>query len=194
MKKLISFVFMFAMTLAIAAGAGNLLSYAAPDMGQMAYNIGFYGVVGSAFLSGFVALPNGVAFLTYSPLTTDNKFYQELWYQIVHANNTMMRKCVNFIDDVKYNTTLTTLSGVVTPQAYTKTGTPSKVNGDGITVKDVTVTPVKLDFYDTFNMEDIRSSRFQNDMAKGAINLVSNDFQQAALNMYVPLLSLAQEK
>lgn len=114
------------------------------------------------------------------------KAYEPIITEILFENDTIADKLVAFEDDVKAETIFTENINTATMQAYT-CGAPTSQGTLGIT--DTAVTPVKVMYYQTFCMEDLRTSRFKRDMKKGAWNTASSEFERDVLGSYGTLIS-----
>lgn len=142
-----------------------------------------------------VPMQSGIAFTSFSPLvaTPNNKFYETLFYEIIHIAPTLKNKLVNIIDGVKHNVTITDISSVVTLAPYQATGQPTAVGGDGIVVSDLKIIPYKFQHYTEFDMNMLRGTRFDEKMLGGAINILSNEFVQSAMTVFAPRIADACE-
>jgi len=124
--------------------------------------------------------------ITYTPVAIRGAAVSPIIQEIMFANKTVGKSLVNFADDVKASTIITEARVDVVGQAYT--GLALTSNG-GPTIKDRTATPVKIEYKYTFKMEDLRQSRFNRDMASGAWNIDSNEFNSNVLAMTGPRVS-----
>ena len=98
--------------------------------------------------------------------------------ELIFDNETVARGLVTFEDDVKAETIFTESSATAAMQAYTS-GAPSS---DGtLDAFDVPVTPIKYMYYQEFDPNTIRFSRFKRDMAPGAWNVLSNEFERVVI-------------
>jgi len=104
--------------------------------------------------------------------------YEPIITEILFKNKTVAENYVTFATDIKANTIFSENVNTVSMQAYTY-GEPS--TGGTITLSDVIVTPVKVMFYDEFNYEALRTSRFNRTMAAGAWETASSEFERTVL-------------
>ena len=128
--------------------------------------------------------------LSYTKVDIRGVAYKDVLGEILFSNNTVEKKYVTFADNVKANTIFTDTAHSVTLAAYTS-GLPTAAGTIG--VKDRIVTPVKLQAYDTFDMETLRTGRFNRDMKQGAWNMTSSEFEATVLNGIAPYISRKAE-
>lgn len=101
--------------------------------------------------------------------------------ELLFANDTVGKELVTFHEDIKADTIFTENDNTVTMQAYTS-GAPSTSGTFGLT--DVSITPVKFIYYQTFTPETLRTSRFNRSMKPGAWNIESSEFGSTVLKAY----------
>ncbi|WP_066834921.1 hypothetical protein [Rufibacter ruber] len=130
--------------------------------------------------------------MTYTPKVYAGEHFSEIFSEILFANNTIAKSYVRLLDNVKAQTTITSLGGSVTIQDYKVNATAADSQG-AINFADATVTPIKKMVLKTFNFEDVRFSRFSKDMPAGAAKLESNEYLSAVLGLMEPKISLAME-
>lgn len=106
--------------------------------------------------------------------------------QLYFENKTIGKGYVTFNENIKSGTILTEESVSVTAQAYTGAALSSS---GSIAITDRAVTLTKLEYKQTFLDETLRSTRFQQDMKKGAWEIESNEFASKVLSKYAPLVS-----
>jgi hypothetical protein len=109
------------------------------------------------------------------------KAYEPVITELLFENKTVADNLVSFEDDVKANTIFTENSNIVAMQAYTS-GAPS--SSGTLAVADTLITPTKLMFYQEFDPNALRSSRFNRDMKPGAWNVASSEFERSVLAAY----------
>ena len=107
------------------------------------------------------------------------KAFEPVITEILFQNKTVADNLVNFVEDVKANTIFTENTNTVSMQAYVATAPGAS---GSISLKDTLVTPVKVMYYDEFNPETLRTSRFNRTMAPGAWNIASTEFDKQVLN------------
>ena len=109
------------------------------------------------------------------------KAYEPIIEEILFENKTVSENLVAFETEVKAETIFTENSNTVAMQAYTS-GAPSSSGTLGLT--DTAVTPVKVMYYQEFDMNTLRTSRFKRDMKPGAWNTASSEFERTVLAAY----------
>jgi hypothetical protein len=124
--------------------------------------------------------------ISYTPTDIRGKAYEPVIEEILFANDTVEKNLVAFETDVKSDTIFTENDNTATMQAYTS-GAPSSSGTLGLT--DTLVSPVKVMYYQEFDPNTLRSSRFKRDMAAGAWNVESNEFASKVLGSYGKLIS-----
>jgi len=118
------------------------------------------------------------------------KAYEPVITELLFENKTVADNLVSFEDDVKANTIFTENSNTVAMQAYTS-GAPS--SSGTLTLRDTLITPTKLMFYQEFDPNALRSSRFNRDMKPGAWNVASSEFERSVLAAYAKEVSYDAE-
>jgi hypothetical protein len=124
--------------------------------------------------------------LTYSPVAIRGEAVSPIIQEIFFANKTVEKGIVNFADDVKASTIITETSVTVVGQAYTGEALASS---GGPVLRDRVANPKKIEYKYTFKMEALRQSRFNKDMATGAFNIDSNEFNTQVLQLTGPKTS-----
>lgn len=124
--------------------------------------------------------------ISYSPTDIRGKAYEPIIEEILFANDTVEQNLVAFETDVKADTIFTENDNTATMQAYSS-GAPSSSGTLGLT--DTLVSPVKVMYYQEFDPNTLRSSRFKRDMAAGAWNIESNEFASKVLASYGKAIS-----
>lgn len=127
--------------------------------------------------------------LSYSPININKEAVEPVFLEILSRNSTIDRAIVNFISDVKGSAIITEEGFSVTMQAYTS-GAPTASGTLGLTDREV--TPVKVLFYDEYDPESLRLSRFGLSMAQGAWNMDS-DFNNLLLEALAPKIAKEAE-
>lgn len=130
--------------------------------------------------------------ITYTGAQIPTDFKQEIIAEILFRNDTVEKGLVAFETGIKAGRVITENVNSVTMQAWTVNPTGSEAGDIGL--QDTVVTPVKVEYIDKFTPDDLRSTRFNRDMALGAINDVSDEFNRLVLNGVAPLISLDAEK
>jgi len=111
--------------------------------------------------------------------------------ELLFENDTIAKDLVTFNEDVKAETIFTEASATATLQAYTS-GTPT--SSGSLSAFDVAVTPTKALFYQTFDPNSLRFSRFKRTMKAGAWETFSTEFEKIVIGgLYAKKISLALE-
>jgi hypothetical protein len=116
--------------------------------------------------------------LTYSIVDYRGKAAEPILEELLFTNKTVNEGLVTFDDQVKAETIFTEATADVTMQAYTS-GAPTA--SGGTTLFDTAVTPTKVMYYTEFDPNTLRPSRFKRDMAAGAWENLSNEFEQIVI-------------
>lgn len=112
--------------------------------------------------------------------------------EILFENKTIEKGLVTFETDIKANTIFTEASATAVMQAYTS-GVPTAAGS--LDAFDVAVTPDKVQFYQEFDPNTLRFSRFKRDMKPGAWEIMSTEFERILIGgLYAKQVSLAAEK
>lgn len=119
--------------------------------------------------------------LTYSPSAIRGKAYEPIFEELLFQNKTISEGLVGFETDVKSETIFSENENTVAMQAFAS-GAPSS-SGD-LKVTDTIVTPTKVMYYNEFNPDTLRTSRFKRDMKAGAWNVASSEFERVVLAAY----------
>lgn len=111
--------------------------------------------------------------------------------ELLFENDTIAKDLVTFNEDVKAEAIFTEASATATLQAYTS-GTPT--SSGALSAFDVAVTPTKALFYQTFDPNTLRFSRFKRTMKSGAWEVFSTEFEKIVIGgLYAKKISLALE-
>lgn len=111
--------------------------------------------------------------------------------EILFQNDTIEKGLVTFEEDVKAETIFTEATASATLQAYTS-GAPTSAGS--LTAFDVAVTPTKVQFYQEFDPNSLRLSRFKRDMKAGAWEILSGEFERIVIGgLYSKQVSSAAE-
>lgn len=98
--------------------------------------------------------------------------------EVLFENKTLSEGLVTFEEEVKNEVIFTEGNTTATMQAYTS-GNPS--SSGALTLFDVAVTPSKYMYYQTFDPNTLRPSRFKLDMKPGAWETLSTEFEQVVI-------------
>jgi hypothetical protein len=129
--------------------------------------------------------------ITYNSVAYRGKAAEPIVEEILFENDTIAKALVSFETDVKAETIFTEATASATLQAYTS-GAPTSAG----TLKafDVVVTPTKVQFYQEFDPNTLRFSRFKRDMKPGAWEIMSDEFEKVVIGgLYAKKVSLAAE-
>ncbi len=117
--------------------------------------------------------------ISYSQLVTINGVAADpVISEIIFENKTISEGLVAFETGIKAGTIFTENVNTVTMQNWAVNPSASGTIG----VNDVLITPVKVEYLDSFTPNDLRTSRFNRDMKPGAWNDVSDEFAKMVLN------------
>ena len=117
--------------------------------------------------------------ISYSQLVTINGVAADpVISEIIFENKTISEGLVAFETGIKAGTIFTENVNTVTMQNWAVNPSASGTIG----VNDVLITPVKVEYLDSFTPNDLRTSRFNRDMKPGAWNDVSDEFAKMILN------------
>jgi len=130
--------------------------------------------------------------ITYSKVDIKGVAAEPIIEELLFENHTLGQELVTLEDNVKAETIFTESSATATLQAYTS-GAPSSAGS--LDLFDTTVTPDKVMFYQEFDPNTLRFSRFKRDMRPGAWEVFSNEFERIVIGgIYAKEISLAMEK
>jgi hypothetical protein len=118
------------------------------------------------------------------------KAYEPILEELLFENKTVADNLVSFETDVKNETIITESSAIVTLQAYAS-GAPTSQGTLGFV--DTAVTPTKVMFYQEFDPNALRPSRFKRSMKPGAWEIMSTEFERTVMAAYGKEVSLDAE-
>ena len=121
--------------------------------------------------------------ISYSPVDIRGKAVEPILEEVLFANKTIADGYVTFNTDIKAGTIFTEASVDVTAQLYTGAALSSS---GAMNISDRTITPVKLEYKQTFLQESLRAARFGRSMNPGAWNIESNEFASTVLALVGP--------
>ena len=134
----------------------------------------------------------------YNPKVFSGKHSQDIISLIIHGNRTISKNLIRFLTNIKNEEIITTLSGDIPWVAYQEdikeTDLDGLTTGNSLKFSDRTVSPKKIMALDKFKMDDLRNSRFGDDMLAGAANITSNLFEQTVIAYVEPRLGKNFEK
>lgn len=129
--------------------------------------------------------------ITYNSVNYRGKAAEPIVEELLFENATIAKALVTFEEDVKAETIFTEATATATLQAYTS-GVPTSAGS--LTAFDVAVTPTKVQFYQEFDPNTLRFSRFKRDMKPGAWEIMSSEFEQLVIGgLYAKQISNAFE-
>jgi hypothetical protein len=129
--------------------------------------------------------------ITYNSLDIRGVAAEPIIEEILFENNTIAQDLVTFESDIKAETIFTETSAVAVLQAYTS-GVPTSAGS--LNAFDSIVTPIKVQFYQEFDPNTLRFSRFKRDMKAGAFEIMSTEFERIVIGgLYAKQVSLAAE-
>lgn len=129
--------------------------------------------------------------ITYNKVDIRGVAAEPVIEEILFENLTIAKGLVTFETDVKAETIFTEASATATLQEFV-CGIPTSAGA--LSAFDSVVTPKKAMFYQEFCPDNLRFSRFKRDMAPGAWNNMSSEFERVVIGgIYAKKMSLALE-
>lgn len=129
--------------------------------------------------------------ISYNVVDYRGKAAEPIVEEILFENDTIGKNLVSFETDVKAETIFTETTASATLQAYTS-GEPTSAGS--LTAFDTKVTPAKVQFYQEFDPNSLRFSRFKRSIKPGAWEILSTEFEQIVIGgLYARQVSLAAE-
>ena len=129
--------------------------------------------------------------IAYNIIDIRGKASENVIAEILFQNKTISEGYVTFEEEVKNEVIFTEGSTAVSMQAYTS-GVPTSA-GD-LNTFDVLITPTKYMYYQTFDPNVLRPSRFKRDMKAGAWEVLSTEFEKVVIGgMYAEKISYDSE-
>jgi hypothetical protein len=124
--------------------------------------------------------------ISYTSVDIRGKATEPILEEVLFANKTVSEGYVTFATDIKAGTIITEAGVDVTAQLYTGSALSSS---GSMNVTDRIVTPIKLEYKQTFLQEALRAGRFGRSMNPGAFNIESSEFASTVLAQYAPNVS-----
>lgn len=118
------------------------------------------------------------------------KAYSEVLTELLFENNTVNNALVSFETDVKNESIFTENNNTVAMQAYAS-GAPT--SSGTFSIVDTIVTPTKVMYYQEFDPNTLRPSRFKRTMKPGAWEIMSTEFERTVMAAYAKEISLDAE-
>lgn len=129
--------------------------------------------------------------ITYSPNVWRGPHFEEIFSEVIYSNKTVDKNLVRFLTNVKSQTQLTSLTGAPVVQPYSLIAPAPQ---GSLNFADATLTPVKNQVYDEFDMNQMLNTMFSEDMAAGAANMNSPKYIKAVTEFILPRVSKTIEK
>lgn len=124
--------------------------------------------------------------ISYTSVDIRGQAVEPILEEILFDNKTIKDGYVTFNDNIKAGTIFTEAGMTVTAQLYTGAALSSS---GSMTITDRVITPVKLEYKQTFLQEALRAGRFGRSMNPGAWNIESSEFASSVLATYGPHVS-----
>lgn len=129
--------------------------------------------------------------IAYNIIDIRGKASENVIAEILFQNKTISEGYVTFEEEVKNEVIFTEGTTSVSMQAYTS-GVPT--TGGSLNVFDVSINPAKYMYYQTFDPNTLRPSRFKRDMKAGAWEVLSSEFERVVIGgMYADRISYDAE-
>lgn len=106
--------------------------------------------------------------------------------EIIFSNDTVNKNLVSLATDIKSDSIFTENDNTTTMSAYSS-GAPTSAGTFGIV--DTLITPTKIMYYQEFDPNTLRSSRFNRTMKPGAWEIESSEFGSVVLKSYGNLIA-----
>ena len=106
--------------------------------------------------------------------------------EILFANDTVNKNLVTLATDIKSDTIFTENDNTATMAAYSS-GAPTSAGT--FSIIDTAITPTKIMYYQEFDPNTLRSSRFNRSMKPGAWEIESSEFGSVVLKSYGNLIA-----
>lgn len=123
-------------------------------------------------------MPSGI---NYEPIEFTGTYFEEIFMEVLHQNETVSQNKVRLITDIKAQTIITEMNIDVTLQQYTCAApTPS----GSFNINDAILAPCKQMSYNEFCPDDLRFSRFSTQMRSGAWEIIPEDWLRIVMETY----------
>ncbi len=130
--------------------------------------------------------------ITSNSLDIRGQVVEPIIEEILFQNNTLSKGLVTFEDDVKANTIFTEGNAEAVMQEWIS-GDPETQGS--LNTWDYLVTPKKVMFYQTFDPDALRFTRFKRSMKPGAWENFSTEFERVIIGgIYAKQISLSAER
>ena len=114
--------------------------------------------------------------ISYNIVDVRGQIASPIIEEVLFENKTLADGLVTFEEEVKNEVIFTEGSTTASMQAYTS-GAPSTAGS--LDLFDVSITPTKYLYYQTFDPNTLRPSRYKFDMKPGAWETLSTEFEKA---------------
>lgn len=136
--------------------------------------------------------------MTYNPVYYQGDIAQEIHSAVLEANRTAERRLLRVEDNIKYERVLTSISGDINWQAYKEQIREADIPGlaavNDWKFGDRLLRPQKMMAFDNVTLDQLRKTRFSKDMAAGANNIGSTEFERAATAYLIPRMGKSYER
>lgn len=136
--------------------------------------------------------------MTYNPVFFEGDIAQEIHSSVLEANRTAERQLLRVEDNIKFARVLTSISGEIAWQEYKEKIRETDIAGlaaaNSWKLGDRKITPAKMMAFDNVTMDQLRKTRFSKDMAAGADNIGSTEFEKTATGHLIPRMGKSYEK
>lgn len=129
--------------------------------------------------------------ISYNSIDIKGLAFEPVIEEILFENKTIGQGLVDFVEGVKNEIIFTENSNGVYQQAYTS-GSPTSIGT--FSLVDIAVTPTKVLYYQEFDTDTLRPTRFKKDMKQGAWETMSSEFEKVVLGNYGTKISLDAEQ
>ncbi|MBA9076073.1 hypothetical protein [Rufibacter quisquiliarum] len=132
--------------------------------------------------------------MEYNPRVFNGEHAEDIFAEVVHSNR--MAEKVRVLENVKNEIVVTSITGELEYVPYKEKIREADIDAANNNLKfgDSKVAPKKMMAFTVFTMDELRNSRFSKDMAGGAANTGSNEFEQTVINHTLPRLGLGFER
>lgn len=128
--------------------------------------------------------------ISYNSIDIKGVAFEPVIEELLFQNKTIEKGLVDFVDNVKNEIIFTENANTVYQQAYTS-GAPTSIGT--FSLVDTAITPVKVMYYQEFDTDTLRPTRFKNSMKSGAWETMSTEFEKVVLGNYGIKISLDAE-
>ena len=123
--------------------------------------------------------------VTTNAVDIRGKAFEEVFMEMIFANNTLGKNYVNFASGIKGDEIFSEITSTLDLQGYVTNPTAS----GSIDLSERILHPKKVELFDVFDPENLRFTRFNSDMASGAFENSSSEFERQMLMHLTPKIS-----